>query len=138
MIKQGIFITENDRMRLESLLAGEVAEAIGPKPYLRALREEIERARVVSAAEVPADVVTMNSSFRLRDLDTDEIETFTLVYPRSADIWSNKLSILAPIGTAVLGYRVGDIVSWPVPEGTRRLVVEEVLFQPERDGALNL
>jgi regulator of nucleoside diphosphate kinase len=139
MIKtKGIFVTDNDRKRLESLLASEVADAIGPKDHLRGLREELLRAHTVSSAGIPPDVITMNSTVRLRDLDTDEVETYTLVYPRNADIWSDKLSILAPIGTAILGYRVGDVVSWPVPGGTRRLTVEEVLFQPERDGALNL
>lgn len=133
-----IFVTDNDRRRLETLLASEIADAIGPKDYLRGLREELLRAHTVSAAEIPPDVITMNSTVRLRDLDTDEVETFTLVYPKNADIWSDKLSILAPIGTAILGYRVGDVVSWPVPGGTRRLTVEEVLFQPERDGVLNL
>ena len=80
----------------------------------------------------------MNSTVVLRDLDTGEVETYTLVYPNHADIARNRLSVLAPVGTAILGYHVGDVVRWRVPAGVRRLRVEEVLFQPERVGAFQL
>jgi regulator of nucleoside diphosphate kinase len=80
----------------------------------------------------------MNSTVSLRDLGTNEVETYTLVFPECADIANNKLSVLAPIGTAVLGYRVGDEFRWRVPEGWRKLKIEQVIFQPERDGALRI
>jgi hypothetical protein len=72
----------------------------------------------------------MNATVRLRDLKTGAEETYTLVYPDEADIEANRLSILAPIGTALLGYRAGDVVEWPVPAGITRFRIEEVLFQP--------
>ena len=87
---------------------------------------------MVPRAEIPPDVVTMGSTVRLTDLQTGEEETYTLVYPNDADIDENKLSVLAPIGTALLGYRAGDVVEWPVPAGVRRFRVEEVLSQPAR------
>lgn len=102
------------------------------------LRQELDRAQLVSPDEVPADVVTMNSVVTLRDLDTNEVETYSLVYPDSADISNHKLSVLAPIGTAILGYRVNDELRWRVPGGWRRLKVEQVVFQPERDGLVSL
>ena len=74
----------------------------------------------------------------VRDLDTDEVDTYTLVYPDRADIANQRLSVLAPIGTAILGYRVGDEVSWQVPAGWRRLRVDEVLFQPERNPSVSV
>ena len=138
MSPRNIIIISEDYRRLEHLLASEFAEAIGAKSYLVDLRSELQRAVIVDSDEVPYDVITMNSTVRLRDLDTGEVETYTLVYPGQADIAANKLSILAPIGTAILGYRVGDVVRWRVPSGERRLQIEEVLYQPEREGALHL
>jgi regulator of nucleoside diphosphate kinase len=138
MKSHGIIITAIDRERLERLLFGELAQAISEKGYLLDLQGELHRARTVEPSAVPADVITMNSTVRLRDTESGEEETFTLVYPRDANIAVNRLSILAPIGTAILGCRVGDVVRWRVPSGTRCLTVEEVLYQPEREGSLHL
>jgi regulator of nucleoside diphosphate kinase len=65
------------------------------------------------------------------------MEEYELVYPADADMAHGRLSVLAPVGTAILGYRRGDVIEWPVPAGLRRLRVEEVLYQPERAGALH-
>ena len=138
MSRRKIIITNSDRRRLEHLLASEFTEAILPKSYLTDLRTELQRAKIVDSEEVPSDVITMDSTVRLRDLDTDEVETYTLVYPNQANIAENKLSILAPIGTAILGYRLGDVIRWRVPSGKRRLRVEEVVYQPERSRVLQL
>lgn len=138
MSRRKITITNSNRRRLEHFLAAEFIEAIHPKTYLADLKAELQRAEMVVSNDVPQDVITMNSTVRLRDLDTGELETYTLVYPDKANISDHKLSILAPIGTAILGYRVGDMVRWRVPDGSRRLQVEEVLYQPERDGELQL
>ena len=134
MSRRNIIITDDDRRRLEHLLASDFTEAIRSKSYLTDLRAELQRAKIVNSAEVPGDVITMESTVRLRDVDTGEVETYTLVYPDQANIAESKLSILAPIGTAILGYRVGDVVRWRVPSGRRKLSVEEVEYQPEREG----
>ncbi len=138
MSRRNIMITNSDRRRLEYLLTSEFAEAIQPKSYLTDLHAELQRATIVDSTDVPADVITMESTVRLLDLDTGEVDTYTLVYPDRANIAENKLSILAPIGTAILGYRLGDVVHWRVPSGRRRLRIEEVLYQPEREGILQL
>jgi regulator of nucleoside diphosphate kinase len=83
---------------------------------------------------VLGDVITMNSTVRLRDLDTDETFEYTLVYPQDANTDEDKVSVLAPVGTALIGNRVGDEIEWPVPSGTIHLKVEEVTYQPERVG----
>ena len=126
-----IYVAEDDRARLELLLRRTSALEPGQAPYLSALAGELGRARVVPRSEIPPDVVTMNSVVRLRDLETGEVETYTLVYPSDADIGRDRLSVLAPVGTALLGYRAGAVVEWPVPAGVRRFRVEEVLFQPK-------
>jgi regulator of nucleoside diphosphate kinase len=131
-----IVVTETDLRRLSQMLDSEFAATVVPSRYLNDLRGELERAEVVPSEDVPDDVVTMDSTIILRDLDTGEPETFTLVYPQKANIAENKLSVLAPVGTAILGFRVGDVVRWKVPDGYRRLQIEEVLYQPERAGVL--
>ena len=137
MRKRKIIITEVDYERLQDLLASEFATAIGPCEYLDDLRAELDRADIVRLEDVPENVVTMDSTVALRDLDTKEKEIYTLVFPDSADIANDRLSVLAPVGTAILGERVGDVVRWRVPQGLRRLKVESVLYQPEREGALH-
>jgi regulator of nucleoside diphosphate kinase len=127
--ERGICIAEDDKAKLATLLRGLAGRGERQTGYLTALAGELQRARVVPWAQLPQDVVAMNSTVRLRDLETGEEETYTLVYPADADIEENKLSVLAPVGTALLGYRAGDVVEWPVPAGVSRFRIEEVLSQ---------
>ena len=134
-LKNKIYITEFERKRLKGLI--KFAEERWDKrmvEYLRELDQELDQAEIVKPEEIPTDVITMNSTFRLHDLDSGEEFVYTLVFPARADSASGKISILAPVGTAVLGYRVGDIVEWEVPAGLKRLKVKEVVYQPEAEG----
>lgn len=132
MATKRIYITESDRVRLNDLL--ERSRDPELKPYLDALRSELERAKVVPSREIPADVVTMNSTISLTDVDTGETEEFTLVFPQDADAEIGRISVIAPLGTAMLGYRVGNVFEWQVPQGRTRWRVEKVLYQPEAAG----
>ena len=134
--KRQIVVSREDHERLEHLFVSGFAAAFSDKPYLQSLRGELNIAKIVEPDEIPADVVTMNSTVRLLDPRTKEVDTYTLVYPEDANISEGKLSVLAPIGTAILGYRVGDVVRWQVPSGMTRVRIEELVFQPERDGAV--
>ena len=129
-----IYITQQDMKRLRPLIEG----VKNSRDDLRGLQAELEHARVVTPAEVPADVITMNSKARLRDLDTGEEMIFTLAFPGNASIEHDRISVVAPIGTAMLGHRVGDEFQWEVPAGAVRLRVEEVLYQPEAAGDFHL
>jgi len=137
MPKRKIIISEIDHDYLKELLDSEFAEAIDPSCHLDSLRTELDRAIVVRPKDVPRNVVTMNSTVVLRDLVTKEKETYTLVFPDSADIAKGRLSVLAPVGTAILGERVGDVLRWRVPDGWRRLKIERVVYQPERAGVFD-
>jgi regulator of nucleoside diphosphate kinase len=95
------------------------------------LAGELARARLVASQDIPSDVVTMNSRFRVRDLDSRKVFTFTLSWPDEADVGNGRINVLAPLGMALLGCRVGQKVEWTVPCGMRRFHVEAVLFQPE-------
>jgi len=138
MKQRGIFITEFDRDRLEELI--EVAEEFGGKNRkdLRDLQEELDRASIVKPEEIPPNAVTMNSQVLLRDLDTSEEMTFKLVFPRNANIDTGAISVLAPIGTAILGYTEGSTVEWNVPSGKKRILIEKILYQPEASGHFHL
>jgi regulator of nucleoside diphosphate kinase len=72
------------------------------------------------------------------DLEAGEEMILTLVFPKDADISQDKISVLAPIGTAVLGYHVGDTIEWEVPDGIRKLEVRKILYQPEASGDYDL
>ncbi|HRZ12527.1 MAG TPA: nucleoside diphosphate kinase regulator [Kiritimatiellia bacterium] len=138
MNKRHIFITAADAKRLEELLA--VAETFNYRERndLQSLEGELRRAEIVDSRAIPAKVVTMNTRFRLRDLDDKSCMEATLVFPAEADIESGRMSVLSPIGTAVLGYSEGDTITWHVPAGERRIVIEKVLYQPEAAGDYHL
>lgn len=131
MADRDIVMTEQDHEKLTQLLNGVRQRRFRDLAHVEQLDAELDRARIVSADEIPPDVVTMNSQVALRDLYTGEDIVMTLVFPHEANVEKRKVSVLAPLGTAVLGYRAGDVIEWEVPAGTRRLKVERVLFQPE-------
>lgn len=126
-VKRTIYITRSDMTRLRTLIAA----AKDTRDDLSSLRAELDHAHVVDPGDIPADVITMNSQARLRDLEDGEVTTYTLVFPENANIEQHRISVLAPIGTAMLGQREGDEFEWEVPAGQVRLKVAKVLYQPE-------
>lgn len=126
----GIYVTEMDRNRLQSLIELEEGEAIVELEY------ELERAIVVDPKRVAHDVVTMNSRVVLQ-LD-DERKEVALVYPQDADERSGKLSVLSDVGAAILGYQEGDAIDWRIADRTRRILIERVIYQPESSGDFHL
>lgn len=133
-----IFITTSDAERLRQLVRGMTNLGDHERIYLKMLAEELLRAEIVDPLKIPRDVVTMNSLVKFRDMDNREIYMYSIVYPANADYEKGRISVLAPIGMALLGYRVGDLVEWPVPAGMRRLKIEEILYQPEAAGQFEL
>jgi regulator of nucleoside diphosphate kinase len=130
-------ITEADFDRLKHLVESARYRTTHAM-LLMGLKQELDRGEVVPPGRVPKDVVTMHARVGIRDLSEDETETYALVYPDEADINEGKLSVLTPLGTALLGTQVGDVVEFDAPAGTRRLKVERVLYQPEAAGDLHL
>src|SRR4029078_11716514 len=130
---RNIIITAADHAELDNVITftGKVSERA--RAELRALEGELRSAEIVTPEAIPSDVITMNSRAELVDLETNEVMQFTLVLPRDAKIDEGKISVLAPFGTAMPGYRVGDEFEWPVPYGVRRLKVTNVYFQPEAE-----
>jgi regulator of nucleoside diphosphate kinase len=134
MPSHNIFITEPDMDQLSHLVDG-VRQTLGTNPaQVKMLETELDRAVIVSPFVISPDVVTMHSRVRVRDLNANQDSTYTLVFPRDADFSHGKISVLAPVGTAILGSRVGDVIEWKVPGGFRKLRIAEVLYQPEQAG----
>lgn len=131
MTKRKIYITEKDKLRLKSLFRATIGVNSNDLNNMKELLEEIERAEVISDDNINENVITMNSTVVVKDIDTDKEFEYTIVYPEYADSSKNKISVLAPVGTALLGYKVGDIIEWKVPAGKRRFLVQHILFQPE-------
>ncbi|HMM35513.1 MAG TPA: nucleoside diphosphate kinase regulator [Thermoanaerobaculia bacterium] len=125
-------MTSDDRKRLQALLS-RPTEAMD-RDDVSDLVAEVQRAVVMPASEIPPDVITMNTRARLLDLDQRTTLDYTVVYPEDADFAAGRISVVAPIGAAMLGYRVGDEIEWVVPSGPRRLRVEAILYQPEAAG----
>lgn len=126
-----IIITSRDLERLDELLESLPVNAF---PGKEALQVELDRADVVEPEQVPQTVVTMNSTVRFSIEGSDEAFCLTLVYPKDVDGSTGRISILAPIGSALLGLSVGDDLEWPRPGGgTLKVHVVEIVSQPERD-----
>ena len=132
-MRDRIYITDADLEKLRRLISGRSGAKATDHEYLDMLEQELDRAEIVEPDAVPRDVVTMNSEVGLKDLDSGEVRVYRLVFP-SQSRTGNSISVLAPIGTAMLGYRVGDVIEWRVPKGIRRLKVLEVIYQPEAAG----
>lgn len=135
-----IYITEQDRNRLvDSIALLRESPDKRELPHIQQLEGEIERAEIILIPQdVPGDVITMRSQVRLRDVRGGAVQDLTLVYPPEADPQQGAISVLAALGTAMLGYRVGDTFEVDLPKGKKEFRVEEILYQPEAAGDYNL
>jgi len=126
-----IIVSELDFARLTRLLEQH-------DPATEALESELERAVIVRPSAVPDNVVTMNSEVEYEDTETGTRRVVRVVYPRDADASRGWISVLAPVGSALLGLRVGQSIRWPLPSGPRNIRVVEIRYQPEAAGDFHL
>ncbi len=132
MVKpKNIVISQPDCERLQRLIDSSKKFRHRDTEHLVALEQELERATIVNPGEIAHDVVTMNSRVRVRDLGDGREFMYQIVFPGNADVAKNRISVLAPIGTGLLGYSAGTTVEWRVPSGVRRLRILAVEYQPE-------
>lgn len=135
MPKPPLTVSSLDLERLETLLQTSAGASFPGRSQLQA---ELDRADIVEPAEMPPQVVTMNSTVKFSIQETGKDFCLTLVYPRDAGSTPNAISIFAPVGSALLGLSVGNELAWPVPGGACMTVrVAEVTYQPERSGELH-
>src|SRR5690606_13330716 len=119
-------ISSNDHQHLRLLVDAMIKSQPRLKETLQPLRTELERAQVLAPELMPRNVVIMGSTVEVEDRESGEIDTYTLVYPEQADAASGRLSILAPIGMALIGFAEGDTFAWRTPGGQRRLLIRKV------------
>ena len=132
-----IQISSYDKQRIVRLLL-DIDMAEHNREEIADLQAEIARGEEVEPRQMPPDVITMNSSVRVTDIEAGTTSLYTIVFPWDADFAAGRISVLASLGTALLGYRVGEIVEWEMPSGLRRLRIEEIVYQPERAGDFHL
>lgn len=131
-MKPRIVLSSLDAERLE-ILMDSLTDAVFPGK--KNLEEELVRADVVDPRDIPATVVTMNSTVRFKVEPLADEFLLTLVYPKDSDAANGKISILTPVGSALLGLSQGDQIEWPKPDGGLLNVrIEEITYQPERSG----
>lgn len=132
MSRPTIIINDTDAERIDILLE---QPAYAGLPIADALNAELDRAQMCRPEEMPHDVVTMNSRVKFRNLSDGEVRVRTLVYPAKMTDSNTQLSVMAPVGAALLGLRVGDTIHWELPGGTAtHLEVLELEYQPEAAG----
>ncbi|MDX9702570.1 MAG: nucleoside diphosphate kinase regulator [Candidatus Auribacterota bacterium] len=131
MVQKEIYITEYDMRRLRNLIQVAREFSHEHEKYLSDLEKELDRGKVVNSRDIPPNVITMNTEVCLKDLNENKEIIYKVVFPDEANATQGKVSVLAPIGTALLGYKVGDVIEWQVPAGTARLKVKKILYQPE-------
>lgn len=135
MSRPAIIINELDAERLDRLLEKPL---YAKTSVAEMLNSELDRAEMCSPENMPADVVSMNSRVKFRDLSSQEEFVRTLVYPANLTDSDNQLSVMAPVGAALLGLRVGDTINWQLPNGNKtHLEVLELQYQPESAGELH-
>ncbi len=132
-----IQVTAADHERLSALIDSWLGTR--DEEAAEALAEELERAEIVPVEQIAGNVVTMNSRVLFEDSQSAERREVSLVYPQDSDASRGRISVLAPIGTALLGLAVGQTIEWPLPGGQRKqLRIVEVIYQPEQAGHFHL
>lgn len=132
-----MYITETDYEKITGLVG--VASLPGKDAAMAdLLLKELRSARTIPQDRISNNVVTMNSRVLLREIGSGRQTDITITWPQDADSRARKVSLLSPIGIALLGSREGNITSWRVPGGVGRFRIEKVLYQPEAEGHFSL
>lgn len=126
MFDDVILITEKDLLRIRNILSFQKSEEF------ENLEIELDRAKIITDDKVPADLVTMNSKVKFLNIQDNKEMIVSIVYPSDANFADGKISVLASLGSALIGLRVGQEINWMFPDGrTRTLKILEILYQPE-------
>ena len=133
-----IIINKNDYTRIyQSINLAKQNNAI-KKDEAEKLMNELKSAKLVEPKDIPGDVVTMNSIVKIHFQKNKQKMQFKLVYPKDANLKENKISIFSAVASALIGYKVGDEIEWLLPSGMTKIVIDEIIYQPEAAGDLDL
>ncbi|ROI10519.1 nucleoside diphosphate kinase regulator [Chryseobacterium sp. H3056] len=133
-----VIITKQDYNRINRSLTEAKARNSIKKEEAEKLTAELKSAKIVDQAEIDKDVVTMNSIVKIHFQNNKTNMEFQLVYPADADLKQKKISIFSAVASALIGYKVGDEIDWLIPSGMTKIVIDEVIYQPEAAGDFDL
>lgn len=133
-----ILITKQDFTRIHKSISDAKQKNSIKKEDAEKLLHELHVAKIVKSEEIPADVVTMNSVVKIHFENNKTITEFKIVYPDQADIKAKKISIFSPVASALIGYSVKDEIDWIVPSGMTKIIIDEIIYQPEAAGDFDL
>jgi regulator of nucleoside diphosphate kinase len=125
--KKVMIIKEEYNKLLEMIAEMDCSADDRAKERLEELEKELKACSIIDSTELPSDLVSMDSTVEFTDVDSGEVLKYTITWPETADFENNKISVLAPIGTALLGYKAGDEIEWKVPAGTKRFKINNIL-----------
>lgn len=133
-----IIISKQDFTRIhKSIKEAKLKNTIKKEDADRLLKE-LHSAKVVESEEIPADLVTMNSVVKIHFQNNKTVTEFKIVYPDQANIKEHKISIFSPVASALIGYSVHDEIDWIVPSGMTKIIIDEIIYQPEAAGDFDL
>ena len=133
-----ILITKQDFTRIYKSISDAKQNNSIKKEEAEKLLNELHSAKIVESEEIPADVVTMNSVVKIHFENNRTTTEFKIVYPDQADIKAKKIFIFSPVASALIGYRVKDEIDWLVPSGMTKIIIDEIIYQPEAAGDFDL
>lgn len=133
-----ILITKNDFTRIHKSISDAKQNNSITKPEAEKLLTELQSAKVVKSEEIPSDVVTMNSIVKFHFQNNQKQMQFQIVYPHHADFKNGKVSIFSPVAAALIGYGINDEIDWIVPSGSTKIIIDEIVYQPEAAGDMDL
>ncbi len=133
-MEEKIVVTELDAIRLKNLIICYSNDKKTDTKNLKYLRKEIERAEIIKSKQIASDIVTMNSIVEIYNHHSKKDITIKVVYPMEADYRKGNISILSPLGSALLGYKEGDRVCFDAPGGNVEVHINSITYQPEANG----
>ena len=133
-----VIMTKQDFNRIHRSITEAKAKNSIKKEDADKLLAELKAAKIVEQDQINPDVVTMNSIVKIHFLDNKTTMQFQLVYPAEANIKERKISIFSSVAAALIGYRVGDEIDWLIPSGITKIIIDEIIYQPEAAGDFDL
>ena len=137
-IMKKVTLTKNDYTRIYKAITDAKNSKTINSNEAEKLLSELSKAEIVSSEKIDKDVVTMNSEVKLFFENTQKEQSFKIVYPQDANLKENKISIFSPIATALIGYKIGDEIEWIVPGGMTKIIIVDLIYQPEAAGDFDL
>lgn len=133
-----ILITHADRQRLLNVLVSKSSSDLDLPENLKLVKQKMDIAVIVNSKEIPAQVVTMNSTVIVKNLSFGSTAKLTLVYPDERSALEYKVSVFSPLGAAILGYSQGDVIEWDGKLASTKFLIEKIIYQPESAGDYHL